>query len=448
MITGKEMACFEAALNSENLRERSNVSAEIQELCRGEKIVPAESIEAYNLHCHTFCSYNGYGFSPSYIAWLAAKKGWFAAGIVDSDVLDGADEFFAAASSFDVRAVCGIESRVFVDAMAGKIINCSGEPGIAYHMGVGFTGSNVPAEQMTFLRKLKKKAVERTVGIVERVNIFLSPVELNIEKDLLNLTPYGNVTERHACAAYRKKAEQIITDEAERTAFWAQKLNVPLEEATPLVSDPVKLETAICLKTMTRDGAGYVQPATESLPALEEMNAFVIACGAVPTVAWLDGSSDGEADPEKLLDMHIDRGAAMLNIIPDRNWNFADQQLKAKKVACLNAVMAAAAERDIPVIVGTEMKISGQKLVDDFESTALAPHAAEFIRGAAIAYAHTKLTSTGMGYLSEWSAANFSSKAEKNVFFENFGRKLKPNSFAALKAQIVDMTAAEIIDSL
>ena len=51
------------------------------------------SQEAVNLHCHTFFSYNAYGYSPSGLAWLARQRGFKALGIVDFDVLSGVDEF-------------------------------------------------------------------------------------------------------------------------------------------------------------------------------------------------------------------------------------------------------------------------------------------------------------------------------------------------------------------
>jgi len=45
-----------------------------------------------NLHAHTVYSYNAYGYSPTGLAWLARKEGWYALGTVDFDVLDGVDE--------------------------------------------------------------------------------------------------------------------------------------------------------------------------------------------------------------------------------------------------------------------------------------------------------------------------------------------------------------------
>ena len=51
----------------------------------------------YNLHCHTFFSFNGYGYSPSYLACWAKAERLFAVGKIEFDVLDGADEFLDAA---------------------------------------------------------------------------------------------------------------------------------------------------------------------------------------------------------------------------------------------------------------------------------------------------------------------------------------------------------------
>jgi hypothetical protein len=178
------------------------------------------------------------------------------------------------------------------------------------------------------------------------------------------------------------------------------------------------------------------------------MNTFARACGAIPCIAWLDGMSDGEKDHAKLLDMHISHGAAMLNIIPDRNWNFSDPKVKAAKIKCLDEVIAAAKERNIPIIVGTEMNAPGQKLIDDFNSDALTKHTDTFISGAAIAFAHTMLTSIQMGYLSDWADANFTDNKAKNEFFTKFGKSMFPQKFEEVKSEIINQNAVDILNSL
>jgi hypothetical protein len=94
-----------------------------------------------NLHAHTFFSYNAYGYSPSKYAWLARKAGLAVAGIVDFDVLDALEEFLEAGCLVGLKTCVSLESRVFVPEFATRVINSPGEPGVAYHMGVGFTSA-------------------------------------------------------------------------------------------------------------------------------------------------------------------------------------------------------------------------------------------------------------------------------------------------------------------
>lgn len=409
MINEKDFNSFDSGVRK----------AALAEFAAGHKA--KKQVKAYNLHCHTFFSYNGYGYSPSRIAAIAAESGWFAAGIVDFDVLDACDEFIAAAKLLNLRGVCGIETRTFISGLAKVEINSPGEPGIAYHMGMGFTSSSVPTSQKAFADDLKRKAAERTAGIVKLVNGYLKPVVLDFKADVLTLTPAGNATERHVCTAYRAKAECVFPDAAKRAAFWGEKLSLSVDEALKTQADPVKLEALIRSKTMKQGGVGYVPATPDSFPTVESMNSFIIACGAVPTVAWLNGLSGGEADPGALLDLHISKGAAILNIIPDRNWNYSDEAKRKKMVHELDRMMDAAAKRDMPVVIGTEMNAPGQKLVDDFECDALAKYTDRFIEGAAILYAHTILTQSGRGYVSEWAKRSFKDTAEKNRFFSRLG---------------------------
>ena len=76
---------LEKNLNSFNLKERE-VSLHSLRLMLGEgKVEFSPEKKEVNLHCHTFFSYNGYGYSPSYIAWWAKKYGLFATATVDFD---------------------------------------------------------------------------------------------------------------------------------------------------------------------------------------------------------------------------------------------------------------------------------------------------------------------------------------------------------------------------
>ncbi len=387
----------------------------------------APEIQDNNMHCHTSFSFNGYGYSPSYIACWAKTERLFGVGKIEFDVLDGADEFLEASRLLSLRAACGVESRVVIEDMIDKVINSPGEPGIAYHLGVGFTTADIPAAQAKFLSDMKKSAAERTRGIVQRVNPVLSPVELDFDQDVISLTPAGNATERHVCAAYEQKAVKVFPDSVKRAEFWASKLAVTLEEASKLIRDSVKLQGVIRTKMMKSGGPGYVKPDPSSFPSLSEMNRFTLACGALPSIAWLDGTSAGESDPEVLLDMHEAHGAVLFNLIPDRNWNYADPEVKAKKVAHMNRIIDSCIRRNMPVFVGTEMNAAGQKLVDTFSEPALAKYLKVFVEGAAILNAHTILAPQGKGFLSDWAKEKFGTdKKARNRYFAEFGMKNHP----------------------
>ena len=159
-----------------------------------------------NLHCHTFFSYNAYGYSPTHVAVLARALGLEVAGTVDFDGLDSAGELLEAARLLRLRAVASLESRVFVPELAAVVINSPGEPGIAYHMGVGFPGRSST-------RSLPRWAPPRRAGsrdLVSRVNPFTQPVELDCERDVLPLTPGGHATERHVCEAFERRARRRL----------------------------------------------------------------------------------------------------------------------------------------------------------------------------------------------------------------------------------------------
>lgn len=429
-----EQTQLETQLDDFDRRTRREALTALTKLAAtGAARLPAPGSEV-NLHAHTFYSYNAYGYSPSKVAWLSRKAGLEMAGIVDFDVLDGADEFLEAADLLGLKGCISLESRVFVPEFSDHVINSPGEPGVAYHMGVGFAG---PVEH-PFLKAMRAAAARRTREMMDRVNPFLHPVSLDFDADVAVLTPAGNATERHLCEAYERKAEAVFPDPAARATFWTEKLG-----SAPAGS--VALQGLIRSKTMKKGGVGYVQPDGGSFPAMAEMNRFVLDAGAIPTIAWLDGTTDGEERMEAFVDIAMASGAAALNIIPDRNYT---PNVPDKKRQNLYDVVALAERRGLPVIVGTEMNAPGNKFVDDFSSDALKPLLPVFLKGAHIIFAHTVLLrAAGVGYVGPWADAHFTSVADKNAFFEAAGRKLAPRARPAL-AGAADLTPQALLERL
>jgi hypothetical protein len=399
---------------------------------------------AVNLHCHTFFSYNSYGYSPSKFAWLARKVGLAVAGIVDFDVLDGLDEFLYAGKIIGLKTVVGIETRVFIPEFADKVINSPGEPGISYHMGMGFTNSKLKGAQKEFLERLRQTAQQRNRDLTDRVNKFLKPLELDYDNDVLTLTPSGNPTERHICLAYARKAKTILGEGAALEKFWYEKLAADAKSLN--LPESRELFNAIRAKTMKQGGVGYVKPDTGSFPKLDEMNKFILTAGAIPVMTWLDGTSDGEKDIERLLDVEMKTGVAAINIIPDRNYTTG---VKNQKLANLYRIVELAESRNLPIVVGTEMNSPGQKFIDSFETAELKPLVPVFLKGAYIIYAHCVLQQTcGLGYLSNWAKKNFAGVAAKNEFFEKIGCLLKPAQQDIFTGLAENITSEQILQKI
>ncbi len=394
-----------------------------------------------NLHCHTFYSFNAYGHSPTSLAWLAKQRGFKAIGMVDFDVLDAVDEFLDACNQVGVRASAGLETRVYVPEFATREINSPGEPGIAYYMGIGFTGSRSPDRVSATLESMRCGAEQRNREMIKRINAYLNPVTIDYDRDVLPLTPAGNATERHLLAAYARAAEQTVSSPVE---FWAAKLSLPVEQVQQLIGDAPKFQNTMRLKLMKRGGVGYAQPGPDTFPCVEEVNAFTVACGALPCYAWLDGSLAGEQAIEELLEMLIGKGVVAINIIPDRNWNIADAETRRLKVNQLYEIVASAQRLDLPLNVGTEMNAFGQRLVDDFDAAELAPVRQAFLDGAHFIYGHTVLQRTlGLGYQSEWAQTQLPSRRERNQFYTAMGYGVQPDeaSRARLKQTQSDYDA-------
>ena len=421
---------LERRLDSFSAAERKQALLELVELVRTGEITLAEPGKYVNLHCHTFFSYNTYGYSPSKFAWLARKAGLAVAGTVDFDVLDAVEEFLDASRLLGLKGCAGLETRVYVPEFSDRVINSPGEPGISYHMGVGFPSGQLQGKQKEFLLNLRKTAQKRNMDLMGRVNEYLRPVVLDYEKDVVVLTPAGNPTERHLCLAYTRKAGEIFDRSEALAKFWTEKLGL---DASKLgLPEGRDLLNTIRAKTMKRGGVGYVQPDKGSFPPMADTNRFILAAGAIPVHTWLDGTSDGERAIEELVDVAMSTGAAAINVIPDRNYTAG---AKDQKVKNLYQVVELVERRDLIVVEGTEMNSPGQKFVDDFGTDELKPLVPVFLKGALIVYAHSILQQQcGLGYTSEWAKKNFGSVGERNEFFRVVGERLEPGEEGTLKA--------------
>jgi hypothetical protein len=446
MTANVHIAELETSLNDFDPAVRRQALAELVALAKEGAIALPPEADVANMHCHTFFSFNACGHSPSSLAWLARRHGFKLAGIVDFDVLDGVDEFLEACEVVGVRGSAGIETRVFVPEYAAHEINSPGEPGVCYHMGIGFASGRAP--DAAALADLRHLAARRNRAIVARVNGSLAPLAIDYERDVLPLTPAGNPTERHIVVAYIRAAERQLPDPV---AFWADRLGSTPQQMAAIVADSPRFQTLIRARLMKQGGVGYVPPESGMFPSLPAFHALIVACGALPCAAWLDGTSTAEQKVKEWLGFLVSQGVVALNIIPDRNWNVADPATRRLKVHNLYRVVEVARDLDLPLNVGTEMNSFGQKLVDEFDVPELAPLRGAFLDGAYFVYGHTMLQrALGLGYQSEWAQAHLPTRRARNEFYTRLGHAVPPGlpGLACLRELDPAMSPSEIMSRL
>ncbi|MFO7535748.1 MAG: hypothetical protein R6X19_08735 [Kiritimatiellia bacterium] len=377
-----------------------------------------------NMHAHSFYSYNASGASPSRLAFEGRRAGLRAMGLCDFDVLDGLEEFLRAGRILGLRATVNLETRAFLREYGSVEINSPGEPGVVYIMGAGFARAPAPTSpEGRTLTAWRRQAGARNTELIGRINPHVPEIAIGLERDVLPLTPSGAATERHIVRAYCRKAAVVFADDC-GAAFWARVLGLEPAAAAALLRDVPALEEKVRSRLAKKGGFGYEQPTEKSFPPAGDFIAWCRACGALPMITWLDGTSAGEADPKALCECLAAKGCVAVNIVPDRNWNLKDPAAAALKQRKLKEFVELAEALHLPVNIGTELNKDGLPFVDDLAGAALKPHAAVFRRGADILVGHTVLLRhAGFGYVGEAAAARFGAdRAAQNRFFEAVGR--------------------------
>lgn len=417
MTTREEL---EERLDSFDARERADALDALIVAHAGE--LPPEGGNV-NMHSHSFFSYNALGYSPSRIIWEARKAGLYAAGLCDFDVLDGLEEFLEAGRKLALRVTVNLETRAYLKEFGEVDINSPGEPGVTYVMGAGFARmpeSGTPAD--TELAAYRERARRRNIELVERINARLPDIAIDYEKDVLPLSPSGSATERHIVSAYINASHTAFEHARPTAEFWARILNRSLDETVELMADRPALEGDVRAALVKRGGLGYVAPSPETFPLVDDFIEWVLSCRAVPMVTWLDGTSAGEQNGRRVVECQMEKGAAALNIIPDRNWNVSDPAERAVKQQNLRDIVTVAEDLKLPVNIGTEMNKMGLPLVDDLSGEVLSEFSRPFLRGAQIMVGHTLLLRyADLSYTDERAADEFDDVDKKNRFFAAVG---------------------------
>jgi len=409
---------------------------------------PADS-GVVNLHIHSFYSYNAQGYSPAHIALECRKNNFYAAGLCDFDVLDGLEEFFTAGQMLGLRTAVHLETRAYLREYAPVDINSPGEPGVAYIMAAGFGAlppENSPA--MKTLSGFREQANLRNRALVKRINERLPEITIDYNADVLPLSPGGCPTERHIVRSYCLKAQNVFPSGEKLTAFWSKLLHKTEEETKLLLNDPPAMDEKVRSLLAKSGGIGYVRPDEKTFPCADDFISWALQCDAIPMATWLDGTSAGEGDMLKMLEVLKAKGAAALNIIPDRNHNIKNTDERRRKLQKLHEVILAARKLDFSINIGTEMNKNGQPFFDDLGCEALAPYREDFLRGANIMIGQTILTRyAGFSYCGRLALSEYGSDiVRKNKFFEAVG-KLRPLN-RAQTGQLQEMGAGKAFQYL
>lgn len=419
---------LEQQLDSFSLEERKSAFLALVEKAKQDEVVFPEPLPLVNLHFHTFFSFNACGYSPLHILWLAKKRGLRMAGSVDFDVLHALPEFLWGGLTIHLAVSSGLETRIFLPEFRDKELSSPNEPGVAYYMGNGFT--RLPEKDSraeVILTKLYQIAQARNRKVLEKINAYLAPVEVDYERDVLPLTPSQNPTERHLVVALAAKAEKVIPDLEERVRFWSEKLEEQPEKVKTLFSDRASFYDLIRMRLMKFGGVGYVKQDAGDFPTLQEVNEMIWELHAIPSFSWLYGLSSGEQDTARLFDFCLDEGVETIFFVPDRNWNVPNEEERRVKVERMYRMVEEAKKRHMPIFVGTELNRYGQKFVDDFDSPYLAPLTPYFLWSASLLWGHVVMElQSQRGYSSSWARKHLPDRRVRNEFFARLGEKTPP----------------------
>ena len=335
-----------------------------------------------NLHIHTFHSYNYNNWSPSRIVFEGWKTGLKYVGTVDFDTLAGVEETIFAGKLLDIGVMGGFETRTFADELKEVVTNSPKEPGVCYLCGKGFLKSpDENSDAGKFFGYIKGIAQRRNREVIENLNRYLGEVKVDYYRDVLPLTPSGNPTERHITEAYHRKSEDMLGEKVDM--FWSDILKIDREKVRKIrVHNKADFQELLRKTLIKYGGPGYMPPEKKNFPSFDETVRMIETAGGVPVGGWLDGTTDGEENPDTLLDFLESKGVKVVMVIPDRNYNIADDKERELKIKKLDEFMAACQKRKVPVICGTEMNKYGQPFVDDFNNPVIGKYLPYFLSSA------------------------------------------------------------------
>ena len=196
-------------LNAPGKKERLDALRELKLLYDAGAIDPPITGVNVNNHIHTTYSFSPY--SPTKAVFMSWLSGLATTGIMDHDSVGGAGEFIEAGEIINIPVTVGFELRCSLKdtPFEGRRVNNPDQISVAYLAMHGIPHHMLP-EAERFLAPYREKRNVRNWKMVERLNEYLKPyeIELDFNNDVLPLSQYsngGSVTERHILYALSSK---------------------------------------------------------------------------------------------------------------------------------------------------------------------------------------------------------------------------------------------------
>ena len=364
-----------------------------------------------NTHIHTNYSFSVFD-SPAQAVNQAVKENIKILGINDHYTVDGHDEFAKECSAKKICPMFSMEA-VAVDRHCldnGKRFNDPNNPGRFYFTAKSVTKKLLPNSYgFNALQTMRKSLTERNEKLVENLNNHLKNIGENFSismREVENLTPTGNTTERHVVQIL---AEKIIETGGNRAGEIVEKLCGSFPDN---LNDPATFQNFLRGKLIKAGCPDYAPELPDAFLSIEDMRALYLEMGAVPLYPVLGNPiTEMEENFDDLICFLAQKNIFALEVIPNRNSRER-----------LLAVVNAAKNAKIPIVTGTEhnTKTPGS-LIDQFSEEE--PFRTVFFENALVLLGHRVAVLNGeTGYVDAKGNLRFDDREKGLEYFKNLGR--------------------------
>jgi len=372
-----------------------------------------------NVHIHTSESFSVFK-SPTEAAWAGYRAGLEVMGINDHYTISGHAEFREACKILGLKATFSIEMMAMSEEAkkSGERYNDPKNPGRIYLCGKGVIHDlEVGSQSERLLNSVRRAFRKRCEKMTEKINSLLSSIEPSLSlsfKDVLRLTPRGNVTERHVAQAVIETIRSRFPDEEDQKNLLEKLIGKISDED---FSREDKLQNLVRNKLLKAGGPAYVEEPEEAFPSIERVVRLFRDYGAIPTYPVLGNPiTEKEKNLDSLFDELEEYGIYAVEVIPKRNTRERLQE-----------ILKEAERHGFPVFNGTEHNTKAQEpLLDEFSKDP--EFLPVFRKGANLLLGHHFLSEyCGRGYLREDGRLTFEDRKAGISFFSFVGKITWPD---------------------